>query len=169
MTITHIDYSVNQREVEYLNTEKYTHISAVCDLESKDKDSAIKEILEKAEIFQDLKDIESLRRSISSQGGVLSTGLGRGVAIAHAESSHLPYIAIAIGISKEGIEYGAPDGEQVHILFLVVNASGDSSGYLDALSTITRLMRDQNVRNDVCCCSTKVEIEARFLQAVEGL
>jgi mannitol/fructose-specific phosphotransferase system IIA component (Ntr-type) len=155
--------------VDNLNTEKYTHVSAVCGIESKNKDAAINELLEKAEIFQNLKDLESLKHSIVSGGENKNTGLGRGVAIAHAETPQLPYVAIAIGISKDGIEYEAPDGRQVQILFLLVNAAGDCSGYLEALSTITKLMRKQDVRDGVCCCSTKAELEAKFLQAVESL
>lgn len=136
-------------------------------MESKDKDAAINELLEKAEAFTDLHDPESLRRSIFSRVGDIGTGLGRGVAVAHGESTEFDNVAIAIGISKVGI--GAPDEEPIHILFLLVNAEGDCSGYLDALSTVTKLMRMQDVRNEVCRCATKEQIEAKFLQAVLNL
>ena len=156
-------------EVENLDNEKFAHISAVCDLESTDKSSAIREILENADVFKDIEDIESLKQSVLSRERVISTGLGRGVAIAHGESSELLNVTIAIGVSKDGIEYGALDGQLVHILFLIINAKSDSSEYLEILSSITKVMRNEDVRGEICRCSSKAEIEAKFLHAVDNL
>jgi len=96
----------------------------------------------------------------------MSTGLGRGVAISHGESSDIDHVAVALGLSAHGVEYDSRDGKPVHILFLVVNPVEERARYLDVLSTLTTLLRRTDVRNRLRCCSCADEVEATLTEAL---
>ena len=90
---------------------------------------------------------------------VMTTGLGRGVAISHGEAAEIPGVVVALGLSQKGIEYDAFDGKPVHIMFIVVNSKRKRAEYLEVLSTLTNLMRKENVREEIRCCSCSGEVE----------
>jgi PTS system nitrogen regulatory IIA component len=70
-----------------------------------------------------------------------STGIGSGVAIPHVRLEGIASIHLVIGRSKEGVEFGAPDGLPVHIFFLMVAPQDGADDHLKALATISRLIK----------------------------
>jgi mannitol/fructose-specific phosphotransferase system IIA component (Ntr-type) len=134
-------------------------ISIVLYLESTDKESAIHELLTRAPVFEKVRDLPALEKAIISREKVMSTGLGRGVAISHGEAPEISKVTVALGLSKKGIVFDAIDGNPVHILFIIVNSKLKRGEYLEVLSSITRLMRKEEVRNGIrrCTCASDVE------------
>lgn len=65
-----------------------------------------------------------------------STGLERGIAIPHARSERVVELAMALAISKKGIDFDSADGQPCHLVFLVVAPPQESTRYLDALSSV---------------------------------
>jgi mannitol/fructose-specific phosphotransferase system IIA component (Ntr-type) len=133
--------------------------SIVLHLESTGKPAAIQEMLARAQVFKRVRDLEVLEKAILSREKVMTTGLGRGVAISHAEVPGLPGVEVALGLSKKGIEFDAVDGKPVHILFVVVNSKLKRAEYLEVLSTLTKLMRKEQVRKEMLCCSSSGDVE----------
>ena len=133
--------------------------SIILHLESTDKESAIHELLSKAPIFKSVRDLPALEKAILSREKVMSTGLGRGVAISHGEVPEIDKVVVALGISEKGIEFDAIDGDPVHILFILVNSKYKRGEYLEVLSGLIKLMRDSEVRNGITCCTHSSEVE----------
>ncbi|MGR5457249.1 PTS sugar transporter subunit IIA, partial [Vibrio alfacsensis] len=50
-----------------------------------------------------------------------NTGFEDGIALPHAKSASVVSPAIAVGISKKGIEYGAEDGQPSNIFFMIAS------------------------------------------------
>ncbi len=98
----------------------------------------------------------------------MSTGFGKGVAISHGESSELDHVTIAMGVSKQGIEFASMDGEPVHVLFLIVNPREKRGAYLQTLAMLTRMLRLSEVRNKLQCCTCCGEIEQTLETALES-
>ena len=59
------------------------------------------------------------------------------------------YYDIALGISKEGIEYGSSDGMPDHLLFVIASSPSIQMEYLGALSTILRSVRTVEMRESL--------------------
>ena len=120
-------------------------------------------------MFRQVKNLEALEKSILSREKVMSTGLGRSVAISHGEAPELQQVIIALGISKKGIEYESVDGSPVHLLFVVVNSKLKRAEYLEVLASLTRLMRMTEVRTDIRCCTCSQDVKDTLEQAFREL
>ena len=139
--------------------------SIVLDIKSTQKQDAILELLRRAEIFGRINDVDALASSVLGREKRMSTGLGRGVAIAHGVSSCIDHVIIALGLSKNGVEFDSADGMPVHILFIVVNPEPQQGEYLDVLSTLSAVLRSDQVRGRLRQCSCIVDVESTFRQA----
>lgn len=83
------------------------------------------------ELFQRLWEREQLG----------STGIGSGVAIPHCKLQGLARGIVAVGMVPEGVDFGAPDGRPVKVLFLVVSPSASPAEHLQVLAAISRWLR----------------------------
>jgi PTS system nitrogen regulatory IIA component len=118
----------------------------ICFLDATDKFEAIKELTCRASTFKSIKNIDQFQKGVFRRELEMSTGIGKGIAVAHGECRDGEGIKIALGVSKEGINFNAIDNEPVHIMFLVANPPGTWTEYLNILASIVRL-----VRNEVLC------------------
>lgn len=111
------------------------------DLTSKTRDEVLGEMarrLAEAGVVGDPVDLaERLRRREQDA----CTGLGGGVAIPHCRWKDLREVVMAVGVSPSGIDFCAPDGIPVSLLFLVLSPIEAPSRHLQALARLSRLVR----------------------------
>lgn len=141
--------------------------SIVVDLKGVRKSEAIAELLRRARAFDCVEDIDELTESIMLREAKMSTGFGRGVAIAHGETSCVEQVAVALGLSRAGIDFDSMDGKPVHILFIVVNPTGERGEYLDVLATLTSLLRSEELRDKIRGCTMIGEVELMVREALD--
>ncbi|MBN2352481.1 MAG: PTS sugar transporter subunit IIA [Spirochaetales bacterium] len=127
-----------------VRTEYFQTGTVVECLESEDKFNAIRELLKKAPVVAAFKDACLIEEAAIEREKVYTTGIGRGVAIAHGKTPCVADTIILLGISKKGIDFQSADGQLVHLLFLIANPPDKSEEYLLALSTLARLMRQND-------------------------
>ena len=65
-----------------------------------------------------------------------STGFGHGVAVPHIKHEAIQKMAVAIGVSKEGLEFNALDGHPVHTIFLLLSPEDSPTQHLEAMESI---------------------------------
>jgi fructose-specific phosphotransferase system IIA component len=70
---------------------------------------------------------------------LMSTGIGSGVAIPHAQSSGAPAFAMALGRTTAEIDFKSFDGKPVDLIFLIVAPAGQG-GFMRVLSSLSRLL-----------------------------
>lgn len=90
----------------------------------------------------------------------MATGIGRRVAIPHARVEGLNAPAIAIGFSKDGIDFDAPDGLAARIILLVITPKEDFKRQLQILADVGKLFRSERVVERVLRTGTYVELLA---------
>jgi PTS system nitrogen regulatory IIA component len=134
-------------------------------LSSHDKFDAIRELIHKAPVFAGLGCRQKLEEAVVQREKILSTGLGRGVAVAHGTTDTIDEIVIALGISQGGIDFDSFDNAPVHLLFVITNPPSRQMEYLVALSTVTRLVRDDAFRQSLRATVPAREIELKICQA----
>ena len=133
-------------------------------LTASDKDGILNELVSRCFI----QDAESLGLKAQDQEAILevlqerealgSTGIGEGVAIPHGKFPNLHTLAAGIGIHKEGIDFGALDGNKSRF-FVVLLAPEDSAGqHLKALARIARLFRDAGFKRRLIDAQTTQEL-----------
>ena len=65
-----------------------------------------------------------------------STGFGHGVAVPHVKHAAISKMAVAIGISRGGIEFNALDKQPVYSIFLLLSPEDKPEDHLDAMEAI---------------------------------
>jgi PTS system nitrogen regulatory IIA component len=139
--------------------------TVVQSLSSQDKFDAIRELIHKAPVFAGLGCRDKLEEAVVQREKILSTGLGRGVAVAHGTTDTIDEIVIALGISQGGIDFDSFDNAPVHLLFVITNPPSRQMEYLVALSAVTRLVRDDVFRQSLRATVPAREIELKICQA----
>lgn len=75
-----------------------------------------------------------------------STGVGDGVAFPHAEIDGLTGPALAFARPERGVDFDAPDGQPVRLVFLLLMPPRGYDHQLQILSAMARLMTQEEVR-----------------------
>lgn len=76
-----------------------------------------------------------------------STGIGGGVALPHIRSELLKKFVGAIGISKNGVNYKAIDGEPVYVFFMFISPVAQSDEHKQVLRRLANfLSNDENIQ-----------------------
>jgi len=118
----------------------------LCELDATDKIDAIKELTSKTDSFKTMARLRQFQESVIKREEDMSTGIGKGVAVAHGNCPESDKLIVALGISRKGIEFNSIDQKPVHILFLVANPPNSQKEYLHILSSIVGLLRHESFR-----------------------
>jgi nitrogen PTS system EIIA component len=113
------------------------------DLKAATKEEVIKELVSLVSDVYAIKGKKELIENVTKREKLGSTGMGQGIAIPHCKYDKIDNIYLAIGISKEGMDFKALDGEPVYIFFILIAPSTSAGPHLKALARISRLLRDE--------------------------
>lgn len=125
----------------------------ICELENTEKYNALHELISQADSFISLPDANQFENEVISREQKQSTGIGKGIAIAHATTEQVEKIRVALGVSRKGIQFDSIDEQPVHLLFLVANPPNSQLEYLSLLSALVRLLREAAFRQSLICCA----------------
>ncbi len=91
-------------------------------------------------------DLEGLRRAVLAREAMMSTGVGKGLALPHAKTSAVSGMVAAFATTAQPIDYNAIDDAPVRLLFLLVGRDRDTSEHIKTMSRVSRLMNDAAFR-----------------------
>jgi len=116
----------------------------VADLQSDDRDGAIDELVDALKRAERMREEhrEELMLALLKREAVASTALGHGVAIPHAKVKFVEDFCGALGISRNGIDFAAADGQDVHVIFLFLSPEHAISGHLQLMAHIAGIARN---------------------------
>jgi mannitol/fructose-specific phosphotransferase system IIA component (Ntr-type) len=92
----------------------------IYDLKAKDKVHALEELLDVLAKHKLIQNKKLILTRIIDRENLESTALGEGVAVPHARVDTGGEIAIAVGRSEKGLDFGAIDKKKVQLVILVV-------------------------------------------------
>ena len=105
-------------------------------------------------------DSEEVIAAVLARERIMATGLGGGIAVPHSRMENLPAPLIEVGLSPAGIDFDAPDGHPVHIIFLILTPVRDNGAQLEILADIGATFRNENVRAQAMQISGQTEFLA---------
>lgn len=145
--------------------------SVVWDVASSDKFEAIAEIIHRSSAFKKIPDLDlaEFTNRVVERELEQSTGFGHGIGVAHGRMACVEESTIALGVSRQGIEYGAIDGKPVHLLFIVANHPEKHVDYLKILSCLITLVRDDTFREQLLGCVRREEVEEKMQYAFHSV
>lgn len=74
-----------------------------------------------------------------------STAVGNGIAIPHGKMPNLTQLFGLFARLERPIDFEAPDGQRVDLIFLLLAPEGAGADHLKALARVARLLRDPEI------------------------
>jgi len=74
------------------------------------------------------------------------TGLENGTALPHSRTTAVTDLIMAFGRSKQGVDFGAPDGKPAHLIFLFGVPRGEVKDYLKTIAQLSRMLKQDRFR-----------------------
>jgi len=131
-------------------------------MEATDKKQAILELAELMWEHGFIEDLQGLVDATMEREAEYSTGIGMGVGIPHAKSAVVKQPVVAFGKSNKGIEFDSFDGEPVYLVFLIAVPEKSDKEHLNILSTLSRALMHEEVRDALMRATTPEEVVSAF-------
>lgn len=113
-------------------------------LKAKKKTDVLKELIS---LIKTGGDAEQLFETILTREELGSTGIGKMIGIPHCRSLLIDKLEIAVGRSKNGIDFNAIDKKPVHLFFLIVAPPQDPGNqYLITLGRVAMVCQELSKR-----------------------
>ncbi|MBP5786749.1 MAG: PTS sugar transporter subunit IIA, partial [Kiritimatiellae bacterium] len=88
----------------------------------------------------------------------MSTGMQNGIAIPHGKTDAVDCLIAAMGVKREGVDFGALDGEPSTIFVMTVSPDSRTGPHIQFLAEISRPLNDPAVREKILAATTPDEI-----------
>ncbi|MGH9443077.1 MAG: PTS sugar transporter subunit IIA [Thermoanaerobaculia bacterium] len=135
------------------------------DVNSGSLDAALSDMADRLRESGDIKDPANLALRLIEREKLGCTGLGNGIAIPHCKLKGLDGVLLAVGVSREGIDFHALDGKPVRLIFLVLSPDEAPAIHLQALARISRLLKTPGIAEGVLASETPEQISRLLLEA----
>jgi mannitol/fructose-specific phosphotransferase system IIA component (Ntr-type) len=122
---------------------------------------------QKLDLIEEMVNLLCEAYGIENRAGILkavfgreekmSTGIGCGLAVPHGKVDFLDKMCVIACSVKRGIDFEAIDKEKVFLLFLIVSPSNTTGPHIRALSAISRIMADADIRKSLIAAESPLE------------
>lgn len=95
-----------------------------------------------------IKNREELRAEIIKRENLMSTAIGRGIAIPHVRLLSVTDLVVSVGISKKDIiDFQGLDDQPVRLLFMIAASNNQHAYYLKTLAFFSARLKNQDLRD----------------------
>lgn len=115
-------------------------------LTAESRDDALQKLVHQLHEQGEVEDEKMFLQAIIEREKIVSTGIGMGVAIPHAKFPTFNHFFIAIGILRKPIDWHALDRAPVRIVFMIGGPDDKQTEYLQILSGLTQMIKDEGKR-----------------------
>lgn len=131
-------------------------------LQVKNKEELLNEMVDALSDEVTKEQLEQIRMSVFEREEIMSTGVGKNLAIPHGKVKSIEKNYASFAILKDPIDYDSIDGEPVKMVFLLAGPESKNSTHIKLLSRISRLMNSSAFREALSECETADEIYKAF-------
>jgi len=140
------------RLIDFLSSRSY-----IANLDGLDKDEVIRELSQSIAPIVGF-EASTIEHAVIERERSMATGIGNKVAIPHARIEGLTTPAIALGITRQGVDFDAPDGVPANVILLVLTPRDDFQLQLQLLADIARTFRNEKTLDRILQTSSFVEL-----------
>lgn len=112
------------------------------DLEAVDKEEAFEELVDHFCQAEKSNAREEILDALREREAKMSTGIHKGIGIPHGKTNAVENVYGVLGISPQGIDYDALDGEPVYLIFMVLIPQKDTEKHLRILKRMAELLEN---------------------------
>lgn len=128
-----------------------------------DKNDAIEKMVALMAKSGKIADVEVYKKGVFAREQESTTAVGEGVAIPHCKSDSVKAPGLAAMTLQNGVDYDAPDGDPVKVIFLIAAPNTKENVHVDVLSKLSVLLLDENFTASLLKAKTVEE----FLKVVD--
>lgn len=132
--------------------------SVAVGLSAGEKESVISLMVDLLANNPSVTDLEGVREAVLERERIMSTGVGKEIALPHAKTSAVTSTVAVLATTSRPVEFGSLDNRPVRILFLLVGNAESKSEHIRILSRISRLMNRDEFRSDLLASSSREEL-----------
>ncbi len=133
---------------------KFLQLDSILLLEGNTKKKVLEEIIEHA-ATRCTMDEDQLREAIWKREKMMTTGVGKGLALPHIRVTGFPSPLVIVGICKNPVEdYKSLDQQPITLIVFLAADERDQEAYLKLLGSISSKMKEGNVMQEVLANST---------------
>ncbi|MCR5699687.1 MAG: PTS sugar transporter subunit IIA [Treponemataceae bacterium] len=122
------------------------------------KHDALVELSNNLATAPQIKNHEELSSEILKREELMSTAIGRGIAIPHVRLSSVTDLVMSVGICKSDIiDFATLDDTPVKLLFMIAASYNQHAYYLQTLSFISTKLKDKELREALLNAQTPLD------------
>ncbi|MHC5063001.1 MAG: PTS sugar transporter subunit IIA [Planctomycetota bacterium] len=135
-------------------------------LEAGDKWQAIDRLAElgKQAGILDEKQLGPVREALEVREKSMTTGMEMGIAIPHAAVDEIDEVVASLGITRDGIDFEALDGQPANIIVCLVIPRSKKLLHIKTLAGIAKLLARGEVREAILDCGSGSEVVDKIRQ-----
>jgi PTS system nitrogen regulatory IIA component len=115
-----------------------------------------------------IKNRQELAAEIIKREELMSTAIGRGIAIPHVRLSSVTDLVMAVGVSQcDIIDFPSLDDQPVRLLFMIAAAYNQHAYYLQTLSFFSQRLKSNTLRSSLLAVKTPQEAYQLLASAEE--
>ncbi|MDR1252141.1 MAG: PTS sugar transporter subunit IIA [Treponema sp.] len=132
-------------------------------LDCSTKRDALLALVENLATAPQVKNKQELAMEILKREELMSTAIGRGIAIPHIRLSSVTDLVVSIGVSRNDIvDFQPLDDEPVRLVFMIAAAYNQHAYYLRTLSFFSARLKNRELRNSLLQAQTTEEVYNLF-------
>jgi PTS system nitrogen regulatory IIA component len=119
-------------------------------LESKTKKDALQTLAERLATAPQINDRDALIKGILYREGLMSTGIGMGIAVPHVRLASGTEPVMCVGICRNPIsDYESLDSLPISLIFMIAAGQFQHAEYLRLLSSLSIKFKSEKLRNEL--------------------
>jgi PTS system nitrogen regulatory IIA component len=156
----HMHTSYNAVQVESLVSP-----DRVLFLNYETKRDALMALAENLAAAPQVKNRQELAEEILRREELMSTAIGRGIAIPHVRLTSVTDLVVSVGISRTDIADFQPlDDEPVRLIFMIAAAYNQHAYYLQTLSFFSARLKNKDLRSSLLDAQSTEEVYKLLVQ-----
>lgn len=151
--------SPKSQQIENVQLKNILSVDRIAFINHSSKRDALVELADVLSKAPQIKNARELTQEILKREELMSTAIGKNVAIPHVRLSSVTDLVMAVGICKNPIEdYETIDDEPVKLLFMIAAAHNQHSYYLKTISQFSSKFKDKELRDSIYSAKSEREV-----------
>ena len=147
----------------------------ITELKGESKEDVINELLDLFKNDSRVIDISKVKKAVLEREKIMSTAIGKLIAIPHAKSDAVKEMIAAFGKFNLPFDFNSLDSQPVYLVFLFVSTTNQVADHLKFLSRISRMMDNDDFKKNLLAAESSEEIfelfqneEKKFMNLTTG-
>ena len=134
----------------------------ITELKGESKEEVINELLDLFDNDNRVIDISKVKKAVIEREKIMTTAIGKLIAIPHAKSDAVKEMIAAFGKFVQPFDFDSLDNKPVYLVFLFVSTTNLAADHLKLLSRISKMMDNDEFRKNLLTASSAEEIFELF-------